>query len=163
MSFRSCNLDSFQSPTDILTLPFFLLLLVPTGLDLILKKISMKLVSAGTVTSQNLTHIHNNQFSQQHVKESMGSKSGILYVSPPPVSRKCQCLRFFTAMWAMVLVSERSRREQERGAERTLVSTQLRNVGVDSCQRHMRSLCSPECEKANVVRRLGPCQDTDAV
>ncbi len=96
----------------------------------------------------------------------LSSRSGTLYVSPPTVSGKivsvCISLQC-TAMWAKVLVSERSGRERERRAERTLVSTLLRNVGVNSCQRHMRSLCSPECKKANAVRWLRPCQDTDAV
>lgn len=41
-----------------------------------------------------------------------------------------------------------------------LLSIQPRNVGVDFSQWHMRSLCFPESEKENVVRRPGPRKDT---
>lgn len=48
--------------------------------------------------------------------------------------------------------------EAHRG--RPLLSIQPWNVGVASSQRHMRSLCFPECRRANEFERPGPLKDT---
>lgn len=49
-----------------------------------------------------------------------------------------------------------------RGGHRGHVSMSLKNVGVDRRQRHMRSLCSSECEKASEAGRLGLREDKAA-